>query len=213
MNYRHFDFMGKEQREITRQWYCAVKSMTWCQGNFLDLVGKALDLVDKDYFIATMEPSVDENFKIYYQKGDKVARYYSCRQWKWMAKAFAPELESTLATKYQLVLWYAYRIAIGYWTLSYVCDDSSAAGNYWNSPNATHDFEVTGAREVGGANDGVGNTSKIVTDDGEDAFLIFGGDCGVSGQLFPVADIDRVSDSNKGESSSSGVVVINKVVV
>lgn len=212
MYYKHFDFMGKEQREITKQWYYDAKPITWKQKDFFDSVGEALDAVDKDYSIANLEPSVDENFKIYYREGKNVARYYSCRRWRRMAKAFNPELESALATKHQLVLWYAYRIAMGFWTLHYVCDDSSSAGNYWNSPNAKHDFERTGTRKVGGAKDGIGNTSKIVTDTEEDIFFIFGGDCGMNGEIFSVADFGRVPDSYKEQGYSVGVVVLNKVV-
>ncbi|MBP3284298.1 MAG: hypothetical protein J6M02_02230, partial [Clostridia bacterium] len=80
---------------------------------------------------------------------------------------------SDLANLYELFLWYAYRIAKGLWTLEYVCDDSSSAGNYWNSPDASHGFEVSGRRKVGGFADGVGNTYKIVSHN--EGFVACGG--------------------------------------
>ena len=213
----HFDFMGQEEQKIAKEWYaCRKAKKIWndverrTRKRFFNLLNRAVNEITEEYCIANIEPSIAQNGRIYYREGEKVARGLSCNEWKKKALEFAPECDSDLATQYQLVLWYAYRIAMGYWTVEYVCDDSSSEGNYWNSPNCVHTVEVSGARRVGGARDGVGNTKKIVTDGGVD-FILFGGFFGHDGSECPVTDFGRIEDPDHADIFCSGVVVLNKV--
>jgi len=202
-----FDFMGRKERDIAKKWVRKTKGDTNGQAEFIKIVKKAAAKVKKDYYIANIEASIANTGKLYYKKGSVVARGLSVDEWKQKAREFAPECGSKLASKYQLVLWYAYRIAMGFWTIEYVCDDSSSAGNYWTSPNAIHKFEVSGAREVGGARDGVGNTYKIVID-GE--AVLFGGCCGDYGEMCPVASFGRIDNPFDAFNHGAGVVVLKK---
>ena len=184
---KYFFLMGKEERELVRKWLSSVASETREQVIFLKDVENALAAIDYNYRIATIEPSLDNSGKLFYKNGEKVASLFSCNEWKIKGKEFAPEWGSDLATLYELFLWYAYRIAKGLWTLEYVCDDSSSAGNYSDSPDASHGFEVSGKRKVGGFADGVGNTYKIVAHNA--GFAACGGDYHYNGNLCPVADV------------------------
>jgi len=213
----YFDFMGHEQQRIAKEWYAKRKKknikedkLKWWRSTLFNILDEASEKTAEEYYIANIEPSIDENGRIYYKAGEKVARGLSSNNWRQKAREFAPECESDLSTLYQLVLWYAYRIARGYWTVEYVCDDSSSAGNYCNFPNATHNFEVSGAREVGGASDGVGNTYKIVTSV-EPVFCYFGGSYDKYGDYFPVANVDTINNPDSSIFFGSGVVVLNKV--
>lgn len=210
MKYTNFYFMGQEEFTVVKEWLKGRKAATLKQKAFLILVRKAKRVVKKFYCISEIEPSIDKDGKLYYKEGDEVMRELSCIEWRIKACEFAPEYGSDLATKYQLALWYAYRIAKGFWTIEYVCDDSSSAGNYWGSPNAAHAFEVSGAREVGGANDGTGNTCKIVIDK-KGTFWKFGGAAWNFGDLQPVAANYPFISMYDSCYSSSGVVVLNKV--
>lgn len=205
----HFDFMGMKEQEIVRMWVYRKKGRTKRQRDFLSDVRIATAMVTDEYYIANLEPSIDSDGRIYYKKGHKVCHNLCGCEWKKKAMEFAPEWKSDLATKQQLLLWYAYRIAMGFWTLSYVCDNSSSAGNYSNSPDNAGCFEVSGAREVGGARDGVGNTIKIV-DCGDFGYGVFGGFFACEGKRRPVADFLLVSWNFFG-CDTSGVIALNKV--
>ena len=203
---KYFCLMGKEEREDVRQWLSDVASKTKKQADFLKIVGEALTAIDYNYRIVTIEPSWDDSQRLFYMNGEKVARGLSCREWKAKCKKFAPEWDSDLANLYELFLWYGYRIAKRLWTLEYVCDDSSSAGNYRNSPDASHDFEVSGKREVGGFADGVGNTYKIVAH--KAGFAACGGNCNGDGRYYPVADVDCYSSPYCTNNDGSGVLVL-----
>lgn len=196
----HFFFMGEQEREVVKLWldsvwpndkwlrYIGVKTAR--QAEFLQIVEEALTRIDFDYWIAAIEPTMDDSKRIIYKPGEKVANHISPRNWVKYAKEFAPEWKSYLATINQLFLWYAYRIAKGLWSLEYVCDDSSKAGNYWYSPNAAHELEVSGKRKVGGFADGVGNTRKIVRGLSRGDFVACGDNYDETGSFHHVATID-----------------------
>ena len=203
---KYFFLMGKEERELVRLWLSGVASETEAQAEFLMFVKNALTTIDYDYRIATIEPSMDNSKRLFYKDGEKVERYLSGFEWEAKGKEFAPERGSDLANLYELFLWYAYRIAKGLWTLEYVCDDSSSAGNYWNSPDASHACEVSGKREVGGFADGVGNTYKLVAYNA--GFAACGGYCSNNGYDYPVADVCCDNNPNSTFSNGSGVLVL-----
>ena len=175
----HFLKITITKRKKIRRWLKAQETkeeqakQTQNEKNFLKKVKEALKNIQNDYWIATMEPTIIDG-KIKYIEGKEVAVGYSCNQWKKMAEEYMPERGSRLANLYELFLFYAYRILRGFWTLSYVANDSSSAGNYCNSPNHYNGIERAGAREVGGFRDGVGNTYKIVTH--EVRYALCGGD-------------------------------------
>lgn len=210
MKYTNFYFMGQEEFAIVKAWLKGRKGESAKQKAFLILVRKAKRVVKKPYCISEIEPSMNDEGKLYYEEGKEVVHELSCIDWRIKACEFAPEYGSDLATKYQLVLWYAYRIAMGFWTIGYVCDDSSSAGNYWDSPNAAHAFEASGARVVGGSKDGTGNTWKIVVDE-KGTFWKFGGAPWTFGDLMPVASNAPFPGKYDGCKSGSGVVALNKV--
>lgn len=214
----HFDFMGHEQQKIAKEWYAVYKEekikkyveYRRVPKIFFGLLDLAVENVTEEYFIANLEPSIDQNGRIYYKVGEKVTRGFSPNKWRQKAREFAPECESDLATAYQLVLWYAYRIAMGYWTVEYVCENSYSEGNYWNSPDATHKIEVSGTKKVGGAYDGVGNTRKLVLYRTA-FFALFGGCYGEFGNEHPVGEWESIVRSDNTLINSTGVVALNKV--
>lgn len=198
--------MGKEERDLVRRWLFLAKPKTPNQEFFLKYVSEAQKAITYDYKISTIEAS-QKNGKIYFEEGKGVARGINSEIWAKMAKTYWPKKNSRMATLYELLLWYAYRVAKEYWTLEYVCDDSSLEGNYYDSPKTSHIFEVSGKREVGGFFDGAGNTKKLVTH--ENAFAICGGACGSFGKEFPVGKVE-LSDKNFIHMTASAVVVLLK---
>lgn len=174
---------------------------------FLKNLANALEEVNYDYEIATMEPAVIDG-KIAYIKGKDVALGYDFYQWTYMAEEYLPERGSRLATVYELLIWYAWRIVKGYWTLDYVVNDSSSAGNYYNSSNSAHEMEKIGARKIGGFRDGQGNICKLVTY--KRSFAIVGGAYGECGYDYPVSHIDRKNYFMVVCGACCGVVVLTK---
>lgn len=206
---RHFDFMGVNERNLVKRWHSQQKPGTPKQAFFIDTIGEALRLIGYDYCIANLEPSCDDEDRLYYEEGEVVAKDLSGYQWVEMAKAFAPEHKSGLADIYELFLWYAWRIAKGYWTLEYVCDNSSGMGNYCNSPDSSGSFELSGAREVGGRYDGTGNTYKLVLNGNK--FSMCGGYWASAGYCFPVATVFGDFLPYTSLNNTCGVVVLRKV--
>ena len=159
---KYFFKMGEEERQIVKKWYKENKKdfITFNRIFFFDQVGRALEEIDYDYWIATIEPSISDE-KLYYRKDSRVARGFDKSDWPGLARAFAPELGSRLATERELYIWYAYRIAKRYWKIEFVCDYSDS-GNYKNNIGASGRLERSGQREIGFFADGTGNTLKIV---------------------------------------------------
>ena len=183
---KFFTKITAEDREKVNNWISKQKGKNEREKSFLTRVKEAVKVVDYDYWIANIEPSVT-NGKIYYAEGNAVGIGFSSNQWKQMAKEYVPERGSRLSNEFELYIWYALRIVNGQWTLDYVANDSSAAGNYWNAPGATHSMEKTGARECGGYRDGQGNSDKIVTCEG--GYAQVGGYCYDDGNDYPVAGV------------------------
>ena len=159
----YFFLMGEEERMLVATWVDSVTPKSNSQEDFIWRVVDALKIIDYDYQIATLEPSFDEKGEIFYREGQEVARGISLEEWENRANHFYYDGSwySGLATLYEGDLFKAYRIAKGYWTIRYVCDDSSSAGNYIDSPLGSDSFDLTGAKIVGGFKDGVGNTYEV----------------------------------------------------
>lgn len=212
---RYFFKMGSVERRLAKEWREKIQRKCEICKEFLCRVDTALKNVNYDYYIATIEPSMKAR-KLYYEPGNEVATGLSAEQWQTKAKNYTPNLGSRLASIDELILWYAYRIAKGYWSMQYVCHDSSAHGNYTNSlvnngvSYKTHNFQdLTGVRKVGGFKDGVGNTYKIVKNT-TGSFWLFGGDFTNFGWSHPVAFGEPIR-STTPRYRASGVVVLTKV--
>lgn len=208
----YFFLMGAPERNKVAEWFNEVNFKVGKekekQRKFLDRVGCALCLVKHDYYIATLEPSFDKHGNILYKEGELVATGISFAEWKNKAMNFYSDGEwhSELALLEEGDLFKAYRIAMGYWTIEYVCDDSTSAGNYCYAPNAALDFEVSGAREVGGFRDGVGNTYEIYQS--RFGIAIVGGSYDMESLDYPVADVFHIEDINYVNFYACGVLVI-----
>ena len=204
---KFFTQITAEDRKKVKNWLTKQKGKTDREKSFLTRVKEAVKAVNYDYWIANLEPSVTDR-KIYYAEGNAVGVGFSCNQWNQMAKEYAPERFSRLSNEHELYIWYALRIVNGQWTLDYVANDSSSAGNYRNAPGATHSMEKTGARKCGGFCDGQGNSYKIVTREG--GYALVGGRYDFDGICFPVADVSYSNNSDYLQLNGSGVLVLTK---
>ena len=204
---KFFTKITAEDRKKLKNWLAKQKGKSDREKSFLTRVREAVKAVDYDYWIANLEPSVTDR-KIYYAEGNAVGVGFSCNQWMQMAKEYAPERGSRLSNEHELYIWYALRIVNGLWTLDYVANDSSSAGNYRNAPGATHAMEKTGARKCGGFCDGQGNSYKIVTCEG--GYALVGGHYVEDGSDYPVADVNYYHRPYYIHYGSSGVLVLTK---
>jgi len=204
---KFFTQITAEDREKVKKWLAKQQGKTKNEKSFLTRVKEALKAVNYEYWIANLEPAVTAG-KIYYAEGNAVGVRFSINQWSQMAKEYAPERGSRLSNEYELYIWYALRIVNGLWTLDYVANDSSSAGNYRNAPGATHSMEKTGARKCGGFCDGQGNSYKIVTREG--GYALVGGYYYGDGYRYPMADVCCYDDPGFILYDSSGVLVLTK---
>jgi len=205
---RYFFLMGKEEREAVKSWVTNVEGNNFEQMKFIQVVKDALNSVKYDYWISTIEPSMNKKGKLFFSPGKKVLRGISFVEWEKKGEEFLPERNSGLASLYELFLWYAWRIAKNLWSIEYVCDDSSSEGNYWNSICHAGHFEVSGNRRVGGFTDGIGNACKIVMREAD--FVMCGGYCNTVGFEYRVADIRKCEDPLNPTYIGTGVIVLRK---
>ena len=209
---RYFFLIGASEREKVENWIETVVPETVEQETFFKRVRKALEEIAYDYKIAILEPSFDQNGKIFYKEGNEVARGIKFGEWKEKAEEFYSDGKwySDMAWLEEGDLFKAYRIAMGYWSIKYVCDDSSSDGNYQNAPNATHNVEVSGAKKVGGFCDGVGNAYEIYQT--ESGFALVGGCYHNFGNYCPVADTFYIKKANILSYDGFGVLVLRRTV-
>ncbi len=200
--------MGKPEREKIDVWLDYVSPTTVNQSKFFARVIRALKQIGYDYYIATMEPSFDENGNIFYQKSCEVARGISRLEWVKRASMFYSDgrWHSELALLEEGDLFKAYRIACGYWTKEYVCDDSTEKSNYWDAETSTHYFEPSGEREIGGFCDGVGNTVELYRYN--DGFADVGGCYIYQGGSFPISSERHFIEPENTDYYEHGVLVI-----
>jgi len=195
------------EREMVSKWINQKVGKTEGEKRFLSMVEEALEKVNYDYEISTIEPA-GSNGKIAFAINEKVAIGYNANQWMQMCKNYDPERGSRIANLYELFIWYALRIAKGYWDLEYVANNSSSEGNYRNAPKTSHCMERTGTRKCGGFKDGQGNTYKIVKY--KDTYICVGGYYFDYGNDFPVANIRNIKRSNYIHYNGCGVLVLTK---
>lgn len=186
---KYFCFMGREERISVKEWANKVSPLTKSQKRFVKVVKEAVAIVNYNYYIATIEPSFSKDNNIFYEKGEVISEWITTGDWVEKAEVMLASngnWKSRLATLYELLMWYAWRIAKGYWTFTYVCDDSSSNGNYSDSPTSSFELEASGERSFAGFCDGTGNTVKIVTHN--DGFALVGGNYKNDGKSYPVGD-------------------------
>lgn len=212
----YFFRMDMMARQIIVPWLIYVKPKTKAQEEFVEIIRDMLSDSTKnyDYKIARIEPSVRGISDITYEEDSDVYTAPLAAYWEEKARNFVPG-HSRLATLEELYLFYAYRIAMGYWTIEYVCDDSSSDGNYDDSPVSSKKKDKSGAKEVGGFNDGIGNTIKLVMKD--EVPTLVGGSYEMSGKTHSVARIISTEEYEmfnrhygRYADEVSGVVVISK---
>ena len=208
----YFYLIGDEEKEKVASWLVTVRPSTKAQKDFIERVKFALDKLSHTFKIATIEPSLNDEGRIFYKPNSIVGRGISYMMWDIEANSFYfdEEWSSKLASPEEGDLFTAYRVATGKWALEYVCDDSSSSGNYWDAPSSKHNFEPSGVRKVGGFRDGVGNTQKIFKD--VINFIVFGGYFMNDGADQPVMKINSVVyDPLSINYHGAAVVVLRKI--
>lgn len=115
-----FRYIGAKERKEIESWLGIVKCETSNQQSFIKRVQIALDEVQYDFYIADIEPSQDENGKIYYKANSRFYGELSFEEWEKSAENFYcdDEFKSTLASLYEGDLLKAYKFAIGYWNFT-----------------------------------------------------------------------------------------------
>ena len=206
MQKNYFFKIGCKEREIINEWYKNQKGTTGKQKKFLADLRKALEKINYDYEVPFMEPSIDKNGNIFYKEGEKIAVGISSIEWEEKAKKFAPEYNSCLATCEELYLWYAYRIATGYWTLSYVCDN--ILENEDEKIDIQKDLKLSAEQLLGGARDGVNNTMKIVRVENELALMGYSNVKGKNKHSIIKLNILSLDEEDKKQHCATGVIVL-----
>jgi hypothetical protein len=215
---KYFICIGKSERRLVREWYSSLSDKLYEDDEiwelreridrFLEIVYEAILKIHYDFKISTIEPSITENKQLYFAEGEPVAVGIRISDWKHLAKLYAPEYGSKIANIYELFLWYAYRIVKGYISLECVCKDSSGLGNYIDALKATGNVEVSGAREVGGFCDGIGNTFKYVTC--KEGNALVGGMNQVRGIDYPMSDFGYYIVDEYESNVFTGVLTLRK---
>lgn len=188
--FEYFFTMGAKQRKFVGEWCRDTKPVTERQKEFFELASRAYINCQYLYRLPIIEPSNDGNDNICYGIGLEPWTFKNFHNCVNASEKFAPAYASKLANTYELAMWYAYRIANGDCTIEFICDDSSSAGNYENSPNGIGKLAKTGSMAVAGAIDGIGNTYKITEAvDVDYGFDVSGGIYICDGKKRPVANI------------------------
>ena len=204
---KYFTKISAEDREKVKEWLKNQQCYSEKEKDFLYRVKIAVRIIDYDFWIATLEPSV-ANGKIYYAEGELVAGGFSGNQYKRMAEEYAPYRGSRMAELHELFLWYALRIANGLWTLDDIVKNPLNTERCWEVLRSPIHLEKTGAKECGGYRDGQRNTYKIVTYN--NGIVRVGGDDYHIGECYPIAEVEYCYDPNYISCCGSGVLVLTK---
>lgn len=150
---RYFFNMDAEKQAVVENWLFGEVASDEREKEFISHVAVALKKVEKDYWISTIEPSIAEDKKIKFEIGKNPAVGITKYQWLGIAKKYAPEYGSRLATYFELILWYCYR--------AYTMDIHvrKLLQNYRIEP----ELVKTGSKNVLGFSDGITNTVKVTT--------------------------------------------------
>lgn len=162
------------------------------QEEFKQMVVEAIKSGLSDFKAQTIDPSVDENGKIYYKPGSKPGIGYSPNWWHKNAIKVVPG-KSRQGTTVERIVFLAVLIKSGLATLEQICDHSEEIGHYRDSEDAKYDFEETGSRPVGEFYD-LGNTCKITENKEDGGFSFVGGDYYNFGSNYPLANVGDVGN-------------------
>lgn len=158
---KHFFFMGKRERLTVKAWWqppCYEND--YLETRFKNEVRKALFFVKYDYFISTLEPSYNnQTGKIYFRRGAPICISEEPDFWEEKTKEFAPDWNSRLSKWYELVLFYAYRVATGELSINYF----SVIRNEKIYRRADEYDKHSASSKIGGFFDGIENTEKLTT--------------------------------------------------
>lgn len=203
----HFSKMREKDLHNIRSWYShRPRAWTIEEEKFFSWTSRALYFTTYEFRWPTLEPTIKMG-NICYERYASVNKWLNYYEWRSAAEVFAPEYRSGIGNLYELYLVYAYRIMHGYWTLEYVCNDSTGNGNFLDSPGKNiFGCETAGERKVGGYCDGIGNTSKIVEQDMQ--ILSVGGNYTHYGKFNPVACLERMDNYIEPIRNATAMVVL-----
>ncbi len=165
-----------------------------------------------------VSPSLNEEEKIVFVKGEKPAVGKPARWWAERAKQVCLEKKSRLATVFDEDLFNGilirYLIEQAGFTVSEawkaVCIKSAQLGNFWDSPGSPHALEPTGSRKIGRFHD-FGNTCKIVSSLEDGSPFYYGGDYWDLSYECPLGSLVRLPNDEVEKNTSDrsvGVIVM-----
>lgn len=171
---KEFVRIPASELNLEEDWFGKFNPETYRTKKFYKEVKVIIQRGVEDFYRPTMDPSFNEDgTEICYVPGKKPAIGKLYKWWAKTAREFNPECKSRLGTKSEYIAFLAVlikKLVTSGWKVKdaweAVCDDSKELGHYWTSKNATHEFEVTGSREICGFYD-LANTYKILTEDEE----------------------------------------------
>lgn len=186
------------------------------QKKFKDSLISAIKIGLTDFRAQRMDPSLDENGKIYYQAGKMPAGDKSAKWWIDNAKAFIPEKTSRLGTTNERIaflgLLIKYLVEEKVYTLTeawrVVCDQSKELGHYYDSEDAKHELEATGSRRIGEWYD-LSNTCKIMFNNKKTYASLACGSFKINGDLYPLSFISNFLDPYATFSNFVGWIVMD----
>ncbi len=197
----NFFFMGEPERELVKEW---IKNShdERISTRFYQRVEKALSVIDYDYQISVMEPSMDIEGYVYFREGHDIVTGLTLWDYRELAEEFYdPELEfydeewiSSLSTDYELTLWYAWRCAAHRWSLRSDCKLGKLLSE-----------KVSGRNKYGFA-DGINNTLKVTDASGYYAVC---GPCSEDGK-FDFSRPEYFYDQDLIVKNATLVVVLKK---
>ena len=152
------------------------------QASIKEIIIEGIKSGMSDFRHPFVDPSINEEKDIVFEKGKEPATGHTLKWWKMKAKGFMLNKNSRIGTKREYCVFLGVLIKSlieqGY-TISdawkEVCDDSKNLGHHRDSFKAKkHAFELTGSRQVVKWYD-LANTFKILTgDDGKGVFIASG---------------------------------------
>lgn len=204
---KHFSKMKEKDINNIRSWHWHhPKARTIEEQKFLLWTSEAVHFTNYEFKWPMLEPTI-ENGNVRYEQYANVSKWLNYYEWRRVAEMFAPQYNSGIGNLYELYLVYAYRIMHGYWTIEYVCNDSTAEGNFFDSPGKSiFGCESAGERKVGGYFDGIGNTSKIVEQNMQ--ILSVGGNYTHYGRFNPVARVEKVNNYVETIRNATAMIVL-----
>lgn len=169
------------------------KALNDCEKEFMNNLRTAIEAGIKSFKVPVCDPSIDENGKLQFVPGCKVAVGYSYNE----LEKLAEENSLRLGTKNEYFLFLGTilnRLIAEGWSettaFEAVCNDSTKLGHYCNSADAKGDFEPTGSRKIVGKCD-LANACKILANDEKaGGFWLAGGYYRYDGYFSPLAYLD-----------------------